>query len=107
LRALAPGSTPQEPLQKLTHPEPLVPGRFYDYEIAIAPTAYRFAAGHRLQLRLTSDNLPNALPGTLDFNAADPAASTFVPLPPATNTVRYGGRDGTYLWLPVLGAAKP
>jgi putative CocE/NonD family hydrolase len=107
LRALAPGSTPQEPLQKLTHPEPLVPGRFYDYEIAIAPTAYRFAAGHRLQLRLTSDNLPNALPGTLDLNAADPAASTFVPLPPATNTVRYGGRDGTYLWLPVLGAAKP
>jgi uncharacterized protein len=105
LRALAPGSTPEEPLETLTTPQPLTPGRFYDFDIAIAPTAYRFAAGHRLQLRLTSDNLPNALPGTLAFNSADPAASTFVPLPPATNTVRLGGSDGSSLLLPVYGGS--
>ncbi|MGH2870470.1 MAG: CocE/NonD family hydrolase [Solirubrobacteraceae bacterium] len=107
LRGLASGSTEQQPLETLTTPQPLSPGQFYDYEIALAPTAYQFAAGHRLQLRLTSDNMPNALPGTLHFNSTAPAASTFEPLPPATNTVRSGGADGTSLLLPVYGAAQP
>lgn len=106
LRALAPGSTDTEPLHPLTTAQPLTPGRFYDYDIAIAPTTYTFAAGHRLQLRLTSGNLPNALPGTLQFNPADPAASPFVPIPPATNTVRFGGPDGTSLMLPVYSSMK-
>jgi putative CocE/NonD family hydrolase len=101
LRALAPGSTPEQPLETLTTPEPLHPGTFYDYEIAIAPTAYRFAAGDRLQLRLTSYNMPNALPATIGFNGASPASSTVVPLSPATNTVRFGGTDGTGLLLPI------
>jgi putative CocE/NonD family hydrolase len=101
LRALAPGSSAREPLQTLTTPEALEPGKFYDYEIAIAPTAYQFAAGHRLQLRVTSYNMPNALPGTIDFNGGTPAATSFVPLPPATNTVRFGGADGSALLLPV------
>jgi putative CocE/NonD family hydrolase len=105
LRTLAPGSTQKQPLESLTTPEPLTPGAFYDYEIAIAPTAYEFAAGHRLQLRLTSYNVPNALPGTIDFNGSAPASSSFVPLPPATNTIRYGGSDGTRLLLPVAPGA--
>jgi predicted acyl esterase len=70
-------------------------------EIAIASTAYEFAPGHRLQLRLTSYNMPNALPATIDFNGAAPANSTVVPLPPATNTVRFGGPDGSSLMLPI------
>jgi putative CocE/NonD family hydrolase len=107
LRALARGSTPKQPLQTLATPQPLDPGAFYDYEIAIAPTAYAFAAGHRLQLRLTSYNMPNALPGTIDFNGSAPATSTFTPLPPATNTVRYGGTDGTSLLLPLASGALP
>jgi putative CocE/NonD family hydrolase len=107
LRALARGSTPEEPLEALTKPEWLTPGRFYDFEIALAPTTYRFAAGHRLQLRLTSDNMPNGLPGTIDLDLNDPSASPFVPVPPATNTVRLGGRDGSSLLLPVFGAARP
>ena len=101
LRALASGSTAKQPLETLTTPEALQPGKFYDYEIAIAPTAYEFAAGHRLQLRLTSYNMPNALPGTLKFDGSEPAASSFEPLPPATNTVRFGGLDGSSLLLPL------
>jgi uncharacterized protein len=101
LRALARGSTARQPLQTMTTPEPLTPGAFYDYEISIAPTAFVFAAGHRLQLRLTSYNLPNALPGTLAFNGSAPATSTFVPLTPAINTVRFGGTDGSSLLLPL------
>ncbi len=99
LRALAPGSTPTEPLEKLTTPRSLKPGRFYTFQIALAPAAYRFKPGHRLQIRITSDNLPNALPGTLDLNPSDPS-KIFTPLPPATNTVRLGGHNGTALFLP-------
>jgi uncharacterized protein len=107
LRALARKSTLREPLESLAGPEPIVPGSFYDYEIALAPTAYQLAAGHQLQLRLTSYNMPNALPGTIDFNGQAPAASTFTPLAPATNTVRFGGADGTSLRLPVSEASSP
>jgi putative CocE/NonD family hydrolase len=101
LRALARGSTRRQPLESLSSPQALEPGTYYDYEIALAPTAYEFAAGHRLQLRLTSYNMPNALPGTIDFNSGDPAATTFAPLTPATNTVRLGGTDASSLLLPV------
>jgi hypothetical protein len=103
LRALARGSTAREPLQTLSTPQPIAPGRFYDYEIAIAPTAYEFKPGHRLQLRLTSSNVPNSAPGTVDLNPTVPVTSTFVPLSPATNTVRLGGAGGTSLLLPVYG----
>jgi hypothetical protein len=107
LRALAPKGTVREPLESLANPEPITPGTFYDYEIALAPTGYRLAAGHRLQLRLTSYNMPNALPGTIDFNGQSPAESSFTPIAPATNTVRFGGADGTSLRLPVSGATSP
>jgi uncharacterized protein len=107
LRTLAPGSTADEPLENLDDPKPITPGKFYDYEIAIAPTAYTFAKGDQLQIRLTSNNLPNALPGTLYLDPSDPAQPVFTPLAPAVNTVRFGGADGTSLLLPVFGATVP
>jgi putative CocE/NonD family hydrolase len=107
LRALAPKSTSKEPLETLATPEEPTPGTFYDYEIALAPTAYQFAAGDQLQLRLTSYNMPNALPGTIDFDSSEPADTTFTPLLPATNTVRLGGSDGTSLQLPISSATLP
>jgi predicted acyl esterase len=106
LRALARKSTAKEPLETLTSPESLTPGQFYDYEISIAPTAWEFAAGHSLQLRLTSYNMPNALPATLDFDLSSPANSTIVPLLPATNTVRLGGPDPTTLRLPISSTGE-
>ena len=51
--------------------------------------------------------MPNALPGTIAFNGSEPATSSFGPLPPAINTVRYGGTDGTSLLLPVSAAPSP
>lgn len=106
LRALARKSTRKEPLETLTTSEPIIPGQFYDYEVAIAPTAWEFAAGHSLQLRLTSYNMPNALPATLDFDASSPAGSSVVALLPATNTVRLGGTDPTTLRLPISAAGE-
>lgn len=102
LRALAPGSTPTEPLESLTAPEPLTPNEFYDFEIALQPAAYTFAPGDRLQIRITSGNGPNAVPGTLFLNPNNPTTPLFTPLPPAVNTILLGGRNGTRLVLPVI-----
>ncbi len=102
LRALAPGSTAQEPLESLTTPTPIKPGQFYDYEIALQPTGYTFAGAHRLQIRITSGNVPNSLPGTLFLDQSHPTTPVFTPLPPAVNTIRIGGGDATSLLLPVL-----
>jgi hypothetical protein len=51
--------------------------------------------------------MPNALPATLTFDASSPANSSFVPLLPATNTVRYGGSDATTLRLPISTQQLP
>lgn len=37
-----------------TAPEPIEPGRIYEYEIAIMPTAYRFKKGCRIRLELAN-----------------------------------------------------
>ena len=54
---------------------PIEPERFYEYDVEIWPTAYRLAKGHRLQLRLTSPDLPTHLPG-LDRLRPRPARRT-------------------------------
>ncbi len=103
LRALAPGSTPPEPRHPLVDPEPITPRQFYSYQIALQPTAYTFVPGDKLQIRITSGNVPNAVPGTLFLDTSNPTTPLFTPLPPAVNTVMLGGRDGTSLLLPVVG----
>jgi uncharacterized protein len=90
-RALDPAkSTPARPYHTHTDPQPIEPGRFYEYDIEIWPTAYELKAGHRLQLRITSTDLPTHLPGSIDFDRDDPAATQIVLNPPAQNTVRLG-----------------
>jgi len=95
-------STAMRPWHTNTAPRPIEPGRFYGYDLAVWPTAYQLAKGHRLQLRLTSYDFPTHLPGTLRASLEPPSAS-FVPLAPATNTVREGGKDPTYLTVTTLG----
>jgi hypothetical protein len=60
------------------------------------------ATGHRLQLRLTSTDVPTHLPGTIDFDRTRPQEARIDLLQPATNTVRLGQ---SRLNLSVLGAA--
>lgn len=90
-------STPTDPWHTNTDPTPIVPGRAYSYDFSIWPTAYELAAGHRLQLRLTSYDFPTHLPATLRADAGNPSSLEIVPLQPATNTVVVGGRRGSYL----------
>ena len=92
------------PYHPHTDPQPIEPDRFYEYEIEIWPTAYELEPGHRLQLRLTSTDLPTHLPGSIAFDRNDPAATQINLLSPATNTVKV---DESYLLLPVSDATKP
>jgi putative CocE/NonD family hydrolase len=83
-------SIPGRPYHTHTNPQPIEPGRFYDYEIELWPTAYELAPGHRLQLRLTSTDLPTHLPGSFRFDRDDPENVRVELNQPAVNTVRLG-----------------
>jgi hypothetical protein len=97
-------STPTRPYHRHTDPRPLEPGRAYRFDVEIWPTAYRLAAGHRLQLRLTSSDLPTHFPGRFDLDPAAPGPDAFRLLPPAVNTVRTGGVKPARLALTVIDA---
>ena len=99
-----PGSTPEEPLESLARP-----GRSQAPRVRLPQDRDRanwlhVAKGDRLQIRITSDNLPNGLPGTVYLDPNDPADYS-VPLAPAINAVRFGGSDGSFLLLPVFSGS--
>jgi putative CocE/NonD family hydrolase len=94
-------SRPERPYHTHVEPQPIEPGRFYEYDVEIWPTAYRIDAGHRLQLRLSSVDVPTHLPGSIFFDRSRPQDARIDLLSPAINTVRF---EGSYLTLPVAGA---
>jgi uncharacterized protein len=94
-------STELRPYHPHVEPTPVQPNATVPYEIEVWPTAYQFAVGHRVRVQLTSRDTPNHLPGTVRVDRANPGASTFVPLAPSVNTVRYGGAEGSSVVLPV------
>ncbi len=98
-RALDPArSLPGRPYHPHVNPRPIEPGRFYSYEVEIWPTAYRLAAGHRLQLRVTSSDLPTHFPGNFRIDLDRPEDLQVDLFGPTTNTIRFGQ---SYLTLPV------
>jgi len=90
-------SRPERPYHTHTNPQPLEPGRFYDFAVETWPTAYELAPGHRLQLRLTSTDLPTHLPGWYVVDRDHPEATRVELETPAENTVRLGA---SYLLVP-------
>jgi putative CocE/NonD family hydrolase len=94
-------STEGSPYHLDASPQPLAPDRIYHFDIAIIATAYTLAPGHSLQLRLTTDDMPTRLPGSIEFHLDDPSTARIVPLPPATNTVQEDPHDPSWLLLPV------
>jgi len=49
-------SKPWFPYHTHTNPQPLVPGRIYDFSIALNPTAVLFRAGYRFMLKISSSD---------------------------------------------------
>ena len=95
---------PERPYHAHVDPQPLEPDRFYEFDVEIWPTAYELPAGHRLQLRVTSSDLPTHLPGRTYLDRDDPTTARVDLLPPATNTVRY---EGSYLVVPKVANERP
>jgi predicted acyl esterase len=91
------------PYHTHVNPTPIAAGQSYPFEIEIWPTAYEVAAGHRLQMRITSFDVPTHAPASIRFDRNNPGATQVTPLLPATNTLDEGGDDASYLLLPVHG----
>lgn len=84
------------------NPTPIEAGERYVYEVEIWPTAYELAAGHRLQARITSFDIPTHAPASIQLDRNDPTSLQVSPLLPAMNTIFEGGEEPSYLLLPVL-----
>ncbi len=103
-RALDPARSREGvPYHTHVNPTPIEPGAAYPFDVEIWPTAYEVAAGHRLQIRITSFDVPTHAPASIQFDRSNPAAVQITPLLPATNTIGEGGDDPSYLLLPVFG----
>ena len=74
-----------------------------ELDVEIWPTAYEIAAGHQLQIRITSYDVPTHAPAYIMFDRNNPAATQVVPLSPATNSIVEGGSDPSYLLVPAHG----
>jgi putative CocE/NonD family hydrolase len=88
-RALDPArSRPGAPFYRHDHLEPVTPGEVTHYSVALVPTAHRIVPGHRLRLRLASQDRGHAM---LGFEHAELSL-------PSRNTVLSSSR----LMVPVL-----
>jgi putative CocE/NonD family hydrolase len=73
------------------HEQPalLTPGQPYDFEVALWPTHWRVAAGHRLRVSVSSGDVatvePNAPPGTVTVLAGAGGPTVDVPLRRSVN----------------------
>ena len=84
-------STPGAPALPCLNPVAVPVGEDVEYRIPLVPNARRFAAGHRIQLVLASDDQDAATPAIMNFRHASVGTSSH-------NTVRSASR----LLLPVL-----
>jgi putative CocE/NonD family hydrolase len=84
----------------LSDPQPVEPGRVYEYRIRVGSTANRFEAGHRIRLEVSSSNFPaydpNLNTGERVFDRGVTAGR------PATQAVFHDGLRPSRLLLPVV-----
>ncbi len=90
------------PYHTHVNPTPIEAGERYAYEVEIWPTAYELPVGHRLQIRITSFDVPTHAPASIQFDLDNPAATQVTPLLPAMNEVFEGDVDPSYLLIPVI-----
>lgn len=87
-------SKPYHPVHTFSNPQPLVPGRVYELNIPLFPTANLFKAGHRIVLRISSaDDEPEKLSEVRMFH--------IVSQTPNTITVYHDARYPSHLLLPI------
>jgi hypothetical protein len=82
----------------LTQPSPLEPGRAYELEITLYPTALVFGAGHRIRVDISSSNFPRF---DVNPNTGEPLNAN-TNWRTATNTVFHDAERPSRIILPVV-----
>ena len=81
-------------------PQPIEPGKVYEYDIELLPMAVRFAGGHRMRLHLSSSNWPL---WDRNQNTGNPIGMD-AEVQVARQTIYHGGSRASHIMLPVVPA---
>jgi len=87
----------------LTSPQPAVPGRAYEYQIAIFPTSYLFRAGEAIRLEISSSDYPQFAPNPNTGQPFGQSADT----QPATQTILHDAAHPSAVVLPIIPGGDP
>jgi putative CocE/NonD family hydrolase len=83
----------------LSKPQPITPGRPYEYKIAVWPTSYLLRAGDRIRVEISSSDYPQFAPNP---NTGDPfGQNTDTTL--ATQTILHDATHPSAVILPIIG----
>jgi uncharacterized protein len=81
------------PFYTHTHPQPLIPGEIYRFEIEVLPIAYLFKKGHRIRLEIANGDSP-----LTDAVFTHPYPPTAI----GTDTIHHDRTHPSRLLLPVV-----
>ncbi|MEX2033895.1 MAG: CocE/NonD family hydrolase [Xanthobacteraceae bacterium] len=86
-------STPQRPFYSHRNPQPLTPGKVYEFDIEVLPISYVFRKGHRIRLELANGDSP-----ATDGVFSHPYHPTLI----GTDTIHHDGAHASCIMLPVI-----
>ena len=80
------------------NPELAVPGAVYPVTFELRPIAYRFQAGHKIAVYISSSNFPRL---ARNLNTGEDSNQSTLPVI-ANNRVYYAGNQTSYIELPIM-----
>jgi hypothetical protein len=86
-------STPQRPFYSHRNPQPLTPGKVYEFDVEVLPISYVFRKGHRIRLELANGDSP-ATDGVFSH--------PYHPTQMGTDTIHHDGAHASCILLPVI-----
>ena len=86
-------STPTRPFYTHTNPQPIEPGKVYEFDIEVLPVSYVFKKGHRIRLEIA-----NGDSAATDSVFTHPYHPTLM----GTDTFHHDGRHASCIMLPVM-----
>jgi putative CocE/NonD family hydrolase len=86
-------STPTRPFYTHTNPQPIEPGKVYEFDIEVLPVSYVFKKGHRIRLEIA-----NGDSAATDSVFTHPYHPTLM----GTDTFHHDGKHASCIMLPVM-----
>ncbi len=81
--------------RSLSRPEPIAPGRRYQYDIDLWSTSLVFNRGHRIRVAISSSNAPRFEPNPNTWPTTGGARPVV-----ARQTIHLGGKETSHIILP-------